>query len=168
MKKHAFGIAALVVGISALGLAVIPGIALDRPLPFGNEEREERPPPEPKAEGGVTLKYKKFSVTFGGRKNDDDANQENEVEQNSLAAVDQQRLIDRDQWLKWFTISAVSCSLIGLTLGPISWAREKQPALSGTAMGICCLALVWQYIVIGIAIGVAIAVLLIVLSNFAG
>jgi hypothetical protein len=165
MIKHPFGIAALVVGIMALGLAVIPGIALDRPLPFVHEEL---PPPEPEQEGGVTLKYKKFSVTFGVRTKDEDANQDHEVEQNGPAAVDQKRRIDRDQWLKWFTISAVSCSLIGLILGPISWAREKQPALSGTAIGICCLALVWQYIVIGIAVGVAVAVLLIVLSNFAG
>jgi hypothetical protein len=41
-----------------------------------------------------------------------------------------------------------------------------QPALSGTAIGICCLALVWQYLVIGIAAGVAIAVFLIVLRHF--
>ena len=169
MKKHPFGIAALVTGVIALGLAVIPGIALDRPSQFIKEERKEPPPPpEPEPEGGVTLKYKDFSVTFGDGEKDEDkeADQPTKAEEDESVAVGQQRSMDRDLVLRWFTISAVSCSLIGLILGPISWAREKQPALSGCAIGICCIALVWQYIVIGIAVGVSIAVLLIVISCF--
>lgn len=169
MKKHAFGIAALVAGIVALGFAVIPGIALDRPLPFADEERDRPAPPEPEREGGITFKFKKFSVTFGGGKKDDakDVAQEDNPQQGAAAAAEQQRPMDRDHLLKWFTITAVSCSLAGLILGPVAWAKEKQPALSGTAIGICCLALVWQYVVIGIATGVAIAVLLILISYFA-
>ena len=169
MRDCTFGIAALVVGIIALALAVIPGIALDRPLPFASEKPDEPPPPEPERVGGVTLEFKKWSVTFGGGKKDDDKHlaQDDQPHEN-VAAADHELPIDRDDLLKLSTIAAVSCSLIGLILGPISWIREKQPALSGTAVGICCLALVWQYIVIGIVVGVAIAVLLIVLSHFAG
>jgi hypothetical protein len=169
MKKHAFGIAALAVGLIALGFAVIPGIALDRPFPFSDEERDRPAAPEHAQEGGVTFKFKKFSVTFGGGKKDDakEAAQEDKPQQGAAAAQARQRAIDRDHLLKWFTITAVSCSLVGLVLGPVAWAKEKQPAISGPAIGICCVALVWQYIVIGIAIGVTIAVLLILISYFA-
>lgn len=167
MKQHAFGLAALLAGIMALGLAVIPGIVLDRPLPFANQERQRPLPPEPAPEGGVTLKIKKLSITFGGGKKDDAEvlAKDDEPKAAVPAPADRQRSMDRDHLLKWSTIAAVACSLIGLTLGPISWAKEKQPAVSGAAMGICCLALVWQYIIIGIVAGAAIAVFLIVLSH---
>lgn len=167
MKKHPFGTAALVIGVLALGLAVIPGIALDQPLPSASEDAEEQPLPDPGPEGGITLKIKKFSVTFGGDRNDDgnDAAREDEPKQEIAAAAGQQRPNDRDELLRWFTVSAVSCSLIGLILGPIAWAREEQKAISGSAIGICCVALVWEYIVIGVAVGAAIAVLIIVLSH---
>ncbi|MGE0607970.1 MAG: hypothetical protein AB7O62_12820 [Pirellulales bacterium] len=168
MKKHAYGIAALVLGIIALGLAVIPGIALDRPLPFASENPTP-PPPVPEQAGGVTFQYKSFSVRLGGGKRDEDKaiQEEHQRRQDLAAAAHQQRIMDRDRFLKWFTISAVSCSLVGLLLGPISWARERQPAVSGAAMGICCLAIIWQYVVIGIVIGVAIAFMLMVISLFA-
>ncbi|MFT7642259.1 MAG: hypothetical protein ACI9G1_004016 [Pirellulaceae bacterium] len=155
MKKHALGITALVIGILALGLAVVPGMALDRPLPFAEE------PAEPEA--GLTLEFNKFSFTIGGNKKDEEADKEAAA----ARAAEEQKRITRNQWLKWFTISAAVCSLIGLTIGPISWVREKQPALSGTAMGICCAALLWQYIVMGIVVGIAIIVLLALASVLA-
>lgn len=174
MKKHILGILALVMGVAALGLAVIPGIALDRPFPAAPKPRAEPAPPPPPAEpgGGVTFRVKQFSVTLGGSKKK--AQADNQPAQQAPPVVDQPIPKDRaipndgDRLLKWFTIAAVSCSLIGLILGPISWAREKQPALSGSAMGICCLALVWHYVVMGIAVGVAVAVIVILLSHFAG
>ncbi len=154
MKKNRLGITALLIGIVALGLAVIPGLAMERP-----EERPETPPLiESESDGGVTLTFKEFSVTWGGKSE--------EGEEVAEQAVNQEEPIDRNRLLKWFTLSAVCFSLVGLVLGPISWARERQPAISGSAIGVCCLALVWQYVVIGIAVGVGIAVLLIVLSQF--
>jgi hypothetical protein len=174
MKQHGIGIFALVCGVVALGLAVIPGIALDRPVSVADDTLEPAPRTAPQnereSEGAVRLEFKKFSVTLGGGKNDkgdgrdEDARQVAEPESEVAAAP---KPNSRNRLLKMFTISAVCCSLIGLILGPISWAREKQPALSGSAMGICCLAIVWQYVVMGILIGVAIAVLLIVISTFA-
>lgn len=161
MKKNTYGISALVIGIIALGLAVIPGIALDRPSVIPFTENENPPPPPPDDEGGLTLKYKKLSVTIGGGKKDKDKHKEDDGY--IAAEIDQQDKTDR--LLKWFMLSAVSCSLIGLILGPISWVREKQPVLAGSAIGCCCLALVWQYVVIGIIVGVAIAVLLMILSH---
>ena len=165
MKGHIVGILALLVGITALGLALIPGIALDRPLALPAEYHE--PPAAPKAEPekGVTLRFKKWSVTLGGGKKDADPNA---AAPNAPKRIDEQLRGERDRLLKWFTISAVSCSLIGLVLGPISWVREKQPAISGSAIAISCFAILWQYIIIGIVVGVAVAVFLIVLSHLAG
>ena len=165
MKRHIVGILALLVGITALGLAVIPGIALDRPLALPAEHHERPAPPKAEPEKGVTFRFKKWSVTFGGGKKDADANA---AAPNAPQAVDEQLRGERDRLLKWFTISAVSCSLIGLVLGPISWVREKQPAISGSAIAISCFAILWQYIIIGIVVGVAVAVFLIVLSHLAG
>jgi hypothetical protein len=165
MKRHAIGILALLVGITALGLAVIPRIVLDRPLALPAEHHERRAPPKAEPKEGFTFRFKKWSVTFGGGKKDGDANA---AAPNAPAARDEELRTERDRLLKWFTISAVSCSLLGLILGPISWVREKQPAISGSAIAISCFAIVWQYIIIGIVVGVAVAVILIVLSHPAG
>ena len=163
MKQHALGIAALFIGAIALGLVAIPGLVLDRPPPPTTQT-------EPAAEfesKGVTIKYKKFSITLGkGEQSDDrELNAAGESEP-ALDAEHAESLNHRDLMLKWFTVAGVSFALIGLILGPISWAREKQPALAGSAMALCCLAIVWQYVVIGIVLGVTIVVLLILLSHF--
>lgn len=50
----------------------------------------------------------------------------------------------------------------------MSWVREARRGLSGPAMGICCLALVWQYVIVGILIGVAVAAVVILLGTFSG
>ena len=165
MKKHILGILALLFGITALGLAVIPGIILDRALPFAPKHRDEPVPPAAEPEGGVTLRIKKFSISIGGGKKD--TNKNDQPAQDIRRAVEAENQRHRDRLFKWFSISAASCALIGLTFGPIAWAKEKQPALSGSAIGISCLALTWQYIVIGLAVGVAIAVLLTVLAHIA-
>ncbi len=163
MAKHPFGLAALLISIIALGLAVVPMIALDEPVTLDPLYRD--PPPPPAGNDGVTLKYKSFSVTFGGDKDDESAaNPDAETDRKESAGAPAPT--HRERLLKTFRISAVACALIALVLGPIAWVRETQPALSGTAMGIACLALIWQYILIGIIVGVAIAVLLFVLSHF--
>ena len=169
MRQHILGIIALLAGTAALGLAVIPGIALDQPLPFAREQRPPQPPPPPpeKEQGGVTLKYKKVSVTFGGGKEKKDAEQKPDadpVAQNVAPPAQTAAPEDRARLVKGFTIAAICCSLLGLIFGPIAWAREKQPALSGSAMAICCAAILWQYIVIGIVVGLVIAIVLLVLS----
>jgi hypothetical protein len=165
MKGHIVGILALLVGTIALGLAVIPGIALDRPVALPAHHQERPVPPKAEPEKGVTFRFKKWSVTFGGGKKDADANG---AAPNARDAKDEQLREQRDRLLKWFTISAVSCSLIALILGPIAWVREKQPAISGSAIAISCFAILWQYIIIGIIVGVAVAVFLIVLTHLAG
>ena len=174
MKKHAIGIAALAFGVVALGLAVIPGIVLDRTPSIADEEldaaRRPRSQTQADPEGSVKLEFKKFSVTVGRGASDKEGGgdeiDDQFIEPESEAAVSP-KPGTHNRLLKTFTIAAVCCSLIGLTLGPISWAREKQPALSGSAMAISCLAIVWQYVVVGILIGVAIAVVLLLVSLFA-
>lgn len=174
MKKHAIGSAALVASLIALGLAIIPGVALERPFPL-LDEKPKAPPtdadPDPDPDAKVTLKFKNFSVAIG--KNDKGDNAGDDTGQDAIAKVESRAAVDpvpdrSDQLLKYFTIAAVSFSLVGLLLGPLAWVREKQPALSGVAMGLSCLALTWQYVVIGVTIGVAIAFLLIILSRLGG
>lgn len=137
---------ALGVGVLALGLAVIPGIAMDQPLPILDDSEERK---ESQA-ARWTFSFNDVSFSIGGEKTDDE--EETEAER--------ARRIRRG-----FDLSAAGLAICGMVLGPVSWAREKRRALSGSAMGICVLALVWQYVVIGIALGVAVAVLLIVLGH---
>ncbi len=140
---------ALGVGIAALGLAVVPGIAMGQPLPLLDQiaDREEERSPR-----GMTVSFGKLSFTVGGDEQVNDG-----VETDAARA----RRVRRG-----FDLSAAGVALCGLVLGPVSWVREKRRAVSGSAMGICCLALVWQYLIIGLAIGVAAAVLLMVLGSF--
>jgi hypothetical protein len=79
------------------------------------------------------------------------------------AAIDHQ-LAHREAMIGRFTFTAICCSLVGLILSPIAWVREKQPFLSGSAMSICCLALFWQYIVLGVVTAVTIVLVILLLS----
>jgi hypothetical protein len=148
-KQNLLGICCLLVAVLALGLAVIPGIAFDRPITV------LPPPPPPQAEetsGGVTLRYKGLAMNLGGKTK-------------PVPKAEAKKLLSpRDYWLKGFTLAAVGCSLVGMVLGTFSWAYEKQPAISGPAMLIASIALTWQYIAIGIAAGVAIAVILLIMG----
>ncbi|MEX0865886.1 MAG: hypothetical protein WD030_00920 [Pirellulales bacterium] len=166
MKDHAFGIAALLVGAVALGLAVMPGIALDRPLPFESEGPEEAKREIPELEGGVTFKTDKFSLTFGSAKEESPQEIEaRELAQAAREAAERKRRDERDAALNQFSLAAAGCSLLGLVFGAFSWGRETQPAIAAVAMGMACLALLWQYVVIGVVVGVAIVVLLLLISS---
>lgn len=60
------------------------------------------------------------------------------------------------QQLKPFQVASLVIAILGLCLGPIGWLRERPPVLPVCGMGLCAVALLWYWIVLGIALGVAI------------
>lgn len=141
----------LIVGVVAIGLASIPAIAFDKPLPnpFAEEQQEKVEPPAER-EGGVTLKYKSFSVQFGGKAVEKKPAPEPEPE------------VAHDP-VRWFTVAAIGCALVGIVIAGVGQLRERHTPVTVAAMGCCVAAIAWQYLVVGIAVGVAVAVCLILL-----
>jgi hypothetical protein len=163
MSKHLLGFSALLAGVTALGLAVIPGIFHDQPLPWVGKKETPAAAEKPKlalqGDARITLKIKEVEVKLpikGKAEKRPPAPQPEETDRAAAPANP----------VKWFTISAIAVALLGLVLGPLAWVREKQPILSGSAMALCCAALVWQYVLLGIMIGTGIAVILILFSYF--
>ncbi len=152
-----FTIIGLVVAVVAVGLASIPAIALDRPLPnpFAEQKEKEEPPVEPPAEreGGITLKYKNLSVHFGGKVPEKEPPLEPELKPE----------VTNDP-IRWFTVSAIGCALVGLVISGVGQLREKHTAITVGSMGCCAAAITWQYFAIGIAVGAAAAAFLIILA----
>jgi hypothetical protein len=162
MSKHLLGFIALLAGVTALGLAVIPGIVHDQPLPWVGK----KDPPAasdkktaPQADARVTLKIKEVEVKLPFKGKSEKRPPAAQTEETDRAAAP-------GNPVKWFTISAIAVALLGLVFGPLAWIHEKQPALSGSAMALCCAALVWQYVLMGIMIGTGVAVILILFSYF--
>jgi hypothetical protein len=144
----------LIAGVVALGLAAIPAIAFERalPNPFADTKKNERdaePPAE--REGGVTFKFKSLSVTLGGKapKKEQPAEAPPEVTKDPI---------------RWFTMAAIGCALIGLAVASIGHLRERHTVLTVSSMGCCAAAITWQYFAIGVAIGAAVAAFLVVLA----
>ena len=150
---------ALLLGLAALGLAVIPGMAFGRPLPnpFA-EEKKPAPVVEPPAEreGGVTFRFRTWSVNFFGK---------GAEKKPALPPVDPPPELTKDP-VHWFTISAVGCALLGIGLASFGHVRERHTPLTVCAMGCCAAAVTWQYFAFGIILGVAAAIALIILSVF--
>lgn len=165
MRQNLLGIFALFTGVLALGLAVLPRILL-QPTEASLPSQELSAPQDEKSSApGLTLKYKQFSVTLSSRQQKEELPESTAEKQAREAREEHQQDLARvGEQLRFFTLAASSFALLGLILGPIAWTKEKQPALSGSAIGICCLALMWQYLLAGIVLGVAIAVLLVVLK----
>lgn len=157
----------LLFGVIALGLAAIPAIAFERPLPnpFAGADDDrppiDRPEPPPEREGGVTLKYKKFSLNVGGKVPKKEEIREQEEQEAAPKAQ-----ITKDP-IRWFTIAAIGCALLGFAVATIGQLREQHSVLTASSMGCCAAALTWQYFAVGIALGAAAAAFLIVLAILA-
>ena len=136
----------LIAGVVALALATIPAIALERslPNPFADTKKMER-------EGGVTVKFKNLSVNVGGKVP--------KKEQIADAPLE----ITKDP-VRWFTMAAIGCALVGLVVATIGQLRERHTMLTVSSMGCCTAAITWQYFAIGIAVGAAAAAFLIVFA----
>lgn len=164
-QAFVFTILGLLLGVIALGLASIPAIALDRPAPhpFAEQEQEEKEEPvaEPPAEreGGVTLRYKNFSFNLGGKAPEPESEPLPEPEPEAAPPP----TITSDP-IRWFTIAAIACALVGLVISAVGQLRERHTVITVGSMGCCAAAITWQYVAVGISIGVAAAVFLVVLA----
>jgi hypothetical protein len=176
-KAIVLSVVALLIGVIALALAIIPALALGRPLPnpFAEEAAPEPPATEPttpdspddEREGGITLKYKSVSVTFGGKKKEDKDDEEDEAGQAAEPVPREQPKPETKAQadpVRWFTLTAVVAALVGLVLAPIAQVKEKHPAMTIGAVMLCVGAITWQYFAVGIAIGAGVAACLIVLA----
>ncbi len=154
MGQHKWSIATLTVSVIALGLAIMSHVV------FGNTADLPEPPPEP--ESALTFKIKSFSVTIGrGKKSAAAANDEDDVTSQHQGTGESHRSLKDNSLI----IPSICCSLLGLLVGPIAWVREQQPILSGTAMSICCVALLWQYLILGVVAGIALGIIVVIVSK---
>ena len=153
-QPYRYSMLGVLMGVLALGLAVVPSLVWDRPV--SNPFAEPAPPPEPKTqhEGGVTLKIKSFSMTLGGK--------EVPIEEDKPEPT-----LSSDP-VKWLTVSAICVAIASILTASIAQFHEKHTSLTLSAVVLSVAALTWQYIVIGLLIGAAIAVLLFVLSALGG
>ncbi|MFL5241727.1 MAG: hypothetical protein ACJ8FY_06435 [Gemmataceae bacterium] len=145
MHKFALGLTTLLLGVVALAGAIIPSILFDVPPPWRLYDPKLN---EPRVEGQKTVEWKGVKVAWGGK------------------AVKEEPKTDeiRMSSAKWTAVAVAIISLIGLSLGPLAWWRERRYVLAVPGMCMCCAALTWQYLLLGIAVGAAAAVFLWVLS----
>jgi hypothetical protein len=165
------GIVALLVAVAALALAVLPMIAIEPPTPTV-EKLPAGDAVAARPEGQFKFQWKDLSVSFGQRDEpvDDDALREQKQLQQVVAAAHEADAIARrnhESLLRWLSLASAGCALLGLALGPIAWARERHPALAGGAMAISVVALLWQYIVIGIVVGIVVLIVLAFIGSVA-
>ena len=184
-----FATAALLLGVAAMACTVIPSVVYDEPTrasPFSGGPGDRGGGGAPASasgdgsgsqaagkdrDGGLTVQTRRFSFTlFRGKKQDEPqtrpaappapaeaAPSPPAPAPTAPAAVSPARA---------FRVSGAGLALLGLTVAPFAWRHRRNRPLAVAAVGLCCLALTWQYVVVGIAVGAAIAILLIILSAF--
>jgi hypothetical protein len=54
----------------------------------------------------------------------------------------------------------IVAAVLGMAFAPFAWMRERHRPIAGTAAAMCCVALTWQYIIVGVAVGAGLAILL--------
>lgn len=161
-RPYWLSISGLVIGVIALGLACLPAIAFEQPLPSPFVKPAEpkavvAPEPPPEREGGITLRTKSFTVTLGGKL------KKSEEAAPPPPAPEPPVKVTSDP-VRWFTISAIGVALCGVLVASIGHWRERHTPLTAGAIGCCALAITWQYVAVGIAIGVAVVVIVLLLS----
>lgn len=152
-RPYTWSLVGLIAGILALGLAAIPPVALGRPLtnPFEPPEAERKQAGLVRErDGGLTLRFKGLSINVGGKA---------AVENEAADPIE----VTKDP-IRWFTIAAIGCALIGLLTAAFAQLRERHTVVTLGAVGCCATAITWQYLVFGILAGAAFAAFLIVLA----
>jgi hypothetical protein len=145
--RSRLAIIALFCGTISMALAVIPSIIYDEPQPLFRYWKDSDEP-KAKRDGEVEIATKRFSFTIGLK-----PEQPTPITPVAVSPV------------RYYSAAAIGVALVGLTLCALSWRREHIHSVVGIAAILCCAAIIWQYVVVGIVIGVIIAVVLIVLSN---
>lgn len=150
-KGYILSLIALLFGVIGIGLASVPNVIYERPLwPI----EQQISPKALENKPALKLKLGNVSIGFGESK-------EAEAEAARIAA-DKAAM---DQKMKRFTLAAIACSILGFILIPFAWTRERRQSFAVTAILLCCIALTWQYFVIGVVVGVGISVLMLALSS---
>lgn len=138
------GIAAVLLGVVALGLAIIPRAVFEVPPPWSTG-----PAPEPRevTEGGKSIEWKGTKVTIGGT--------------TKLVYPPPPPPVSAAS--KSVFICTAVAALAGIAVGLIAARRERSYLLAGPALAMCCMALLWDCVLIGVsyAIGFIVIVLFI-------
>jgi hypothetical protein len=165
------GVFSLLLAVAALALAVLPMIAIEPPMPTV-EKLPEDEDAAARQEGRFKFQWRDFSVSFGKRDEpvNEDALREKKQREQAVAAAHEADAVARrnhESLLRWLSLASAGCALLGLTIGPIAWTHERHPALAGGAMAISGVALLWQYIVIGIVVGIVVLIVLAFIGSVA-
>jgi hypothetical protein len=150
MHRYLLGTITLLLGVAALALTIIPAAVYDEPGPVERKASAA----ENNKPGGVTFSTSRFTIRLGKP-------QEPAPPPATVPTVDPPA-----PRAKPFKLAGMGCSLAGFAAGPFAWMRRRQRPLVGGGLMLCWAALVWQYVLIGVAAGVGLAVLLIILSHF--
>lgn len=140
------GILTLCLGGLSLLRTLFTTISYDIPPPWKEEK-----PSAPKIEGQKQIGWKGINFKWGGK-----IVNENAEEKAPVFTVP--RIL--------FLVSA-ALSVLGMMLGPIAYYRERLYTFALPGMSLCFVALLWQYIILGIVFGAAAAIFLIIISIFA-
>lgn len=146
-KRALISIVGIALGVLALGLAIVPSMALGRPMPNPFADKKEEAAVS--RDEGVTLQYKKLSIKLGGK---------------TAEASEKSPEITRDP-IQWFNMGAAVMALVGIAVTVIGHWKEGQTFMTVSAMSCCVMAITWQYVAVGIAIGVGVAIFLLILSQ---
>lgn len=145
----------LLIGVVALALVIIPAIVYDEPAPWEKKEREARR--QRRADGELKIKVKGIEFTWGRRS----TTQAGEAS----PAVEAPTPPPPADPIKPYKLSAVILALTGLIVAPMSWRSRNGRPLAVTGVVLCCAAIFWHYIAVGVAAGVAVGILLLILGS---
>lgn len=145
-SKGYLGIAAVILGVVALGLAIIPRAYFEVPPPWPTPPTAQ---PQEVIEGGRTLEWKGAKITIGG----------------THKIIPPPPAPPPPASAKIVFISTTVAALIGIAVGLVASWRERSYMLGGPAVALCSVALLWHYILIGVVVAVAFIIIVALLAN---
>ena len=135
LRNHTLGLIALLLGAAALVFAILA--------------ENQRIEAEKEARVGAVEKLKDFAASL--------------IKGEPTAGESPSQPVYKR--LSPIMMATIGAAILGLVLGPVSWVREKQPILSCSAMGLSAAALLWHYILIGVAVAVAVILIPLIVAN---
>ncbi|HEX8913016.1 MAG TPA: hypothetical protein VF796_11700 [Humisphaera sp.] len=167
MRRHWVGTLALLLGLSAMALVALPSAVYGK-----DATRPEAAPPAGtgggiKGTGEVTVSSKRFSFSFGRKRDADRPATTPAATAPATPAAETApppKATPADT-IRDCRVAGMACAIAGLGVTPFGWMRRRQRTLAGTAALLCCAALAWQYVLVGVAVGVAVAILFVILAH---
>ena len=148
-SRGRIGVAAVILGVIALGLAIISRAIFDVPPPWPTQPVAE---PQHVVEGGKTLEWKGARITIGG----------------TTKVVAPPPPPSPPVSSKVVFIATAIVSLIGIAAGLIASWRDRSYMLGGPAVALCSMALLWHYILIAVTVAIAFFIIVAILASLAG